>query len=145
MARFVRRDVWSLASDDPTITAYGDAVAAMKEKPRRDPTSWAYQAAIHGSLATHVRPAYNQCRHGGWYFVSWHRMYLYFFERIVRAQVVANGGPGNWALPYWNYDGGGTHNQLPTAFRQPTHPNGSPNALFSPRNPAINAGAGLPS
>lgn len=145
MARFVRRDVWSLDSDDEILTAYGDAVAAMKAKPHSDPTSWSYQAAIHGSLAAQMLPAYNQCRHGGWYFVSWHRMYLYFFERIVRAQVEANGGPADWALPYWNYERGGLTNKLPRAFRRRSRPDGTPNPLHVGRRaPGINRGAGLP-
>ena len=141
---YVRADVWTLAADDPVITAYAKAVAAMQAKPAASPVSWAYQAAIHGSTAAHP-PAYaNQCRHGTWYFLSWHRMYLYYFERIVRAQVIADGGPASWALPYWNYDGGGNHNSLPVAFRNPTHPDGSHNPLYvANRNPGINAGAGL--
>jgi tyrosinase len=145
MPEFVRVDVWTLAEDDPIIIAYGDAVAAMQAKPDSDPTSWAYQAAIHGSLASAPLPLWNQCRHGGWYFVSWHRAYLYYFERIVREQVIANGGPADWALPYWNYDGGGDHNTLPPAFRDPTRPDGSPNPLYvAQRAPGINAGGGLP-
>ncbi len=145
MAPFVRVDVWSLAEDAPIVVAYGDAVAAMQAKPETDPTSWAYQAAIHGTYSTPPLPQWNQCRHGTWYFVAWHRMYLYYFERIVRAQVVANGGSDEWALPYWNYDGGGQENTLPLAFRNPTRPDGSPNPLYvDDRNPGINAGAGLP-
>ncbi|HEX8095190.1 tyrosinase family protein [Jatrophihabitans sp.] len=141
----MRVDVWTLAEDDPVITAYADAVAAMKAKPESDPTSWAYQAAIHGTYSVPPLPQWNQCRHGSWYFVSWHRMYLYYFERIVRAQVIANGGPENWALPYWNYDGGGDHNTLPLAFRNPNRPDGTPNPLYvNNRRPGINAGAGLP-
>jgi Common central domain of tyrosinase len=117
----------------------------MQAKPRHDPGSWAFQAAIHGTLSPSPRKAWNQCRHGSWYFVSWHRMYLYYFERIVRAQVRANGGPHRWALPYWDYDGGDGHNALPLAFRRPTRADGSPNPLYvHDRNPGINAGAGLP-
>jgi Common central domain of tyrosinase len=141
---FVRVDVWSLAEHDPVLTAYADAVAAMQAKPRHDPTSWAFQAAIHGTLSPSPRSAWNQCRHGSWYFASWHRMYLYYFERIVRAQVVANGGSARWALPYWNYDVAG-HNALPRAFRHRLRADGSPNPLYvHDRNPGINAGAGLP-
>jgi hypothetical protein len=33
------------------------------------------------------------------HFFTWHRMYLYFFERVLRA---ASGNP-NFALPYWDY------------------------------------------
>jgi tyrosinase len=143
---YERVNVWGLKDDDPIITAYADAVAAMQKKSETDPTSWAYQAAIHGTYATPPLPLWNQCRHGSWYFVSWHRMYLYYFERIVRAQVVTNGGPQDWALPYWNYDGGGPENTLPTAFRNPNRQDGSTNPLYvAQRNPGINAGAGLPS
>jgi tyrosinase len=142
---FVRVDAWTLPEDDPVLTAYGDAVAAMQAKPKHDPTSWEFQASIHGTLSPSPRAAWNQCRHGTWYFVSWHRMYLYYFERIVRAQVIALGGPHDWALPYWNYDGGGDHNTLPLAFRRRTRHDGSPNPLHvHNRNPGINAGAGLP-
>jgi tyrosinase len=146
MAQFVRVDVWSLAPDDPIVAAYAGAVAAMKAKPISDPTSWAFQGAMHGTHAAHPQAEWNQCRHQTWNFVSWHRMYLYYFERIVRAQVVALGGPSTWALPYWNYDGGTNHNQIPLAFRSPTLADRTPNALFEGnRDPAINAGAGLPS
>ena len=30
--------------------------------------------------------------------MPWHRMYVYYFEQVVRAYVIANGGPANWAL-----------------------------------------------
>jgi tyrosinase len=141
---FVRADIWALAASDPIVTAYRKAVAAMQAKPANHPASWAYQAAIHGSTAASPPGYANQCRHGTWFFLAWHRMYLYYFERIVRAQVIADGGPANWALPYWNYDGGGGHNTLPTAFRNPTNADGTRNALYvANRNPGINAGAGL--
>jgi tyrosinase len=143
---FVRVDVWTLADEDPVVVAYADAVAVMMAKPASDPTGWEYQAAIHGTLSGSPLAQWNQCRHGTWYFVSWHRMYVYYFERIVRAQVVANGGPSTWALPYWNYDGGGDDNTLPLAFRDPTRADGSANPLYvEQRNMGINSGAGLPS
>lgn len=73
-------------------------------------------------------------------------MYLYFFERIVRAQVIVNSGPDTWALPHWDYGGGGTHNTLPLAFRDPIRADGSPNPLYvAQRNPGVHSGAGLPS
>jgi tyrosinase len=73
-------------------------------------------------------------------------MYLYFFEKIVRAQVIADGGPADWALPYWNYDGGASQNQIPFAFRSPTKMNGAANALYvGKRNTSVNNGGGLSS
>jgi tyrosinase len=126
---FVRRDVWTLAPDDPHIIAYGDAVATMQGRGEDDPTSWAAQAAIHGTYLDPPPPLADECKHGSWFFLPWHRMYLYWFERIVRAAVVANGGPADWALPYWNYDTTMT-NTLPLAFRYPTRLDGTPNPLY---------------
>ncbi|MGH7262080.1 MAG: tyrosinase family protein [Nitrospiraceae bacterium] len=40
--------------------------------------------------------AWNTCQHGSYFFLSWHRMYLYYFERILRE---ASRDP-NFALPY---------------------------------------------
>jgi tyrosinase len=152
-APFVRVDVWTLAEDDPIITAYSGAVAAMMSKPFSDPTSWDYQAAIHGIDPSsplppgfnQLLPQWNQCQHYSWYFLPWHRMFVYYFEQIVRAYVIANGGPSTWALPYWNYDGGGQSNTLPLAFRNPSNADGTTNALYtSKRAKGINAGATLP-
>lgn len=142
---YVRSDAWSLKADDPIITYYARAVAAMQAMPAADPASWSYQAAIHGTYATPEQPLWNECRHGTWYFLSWHRMYVYFFERIVRRVVIEQGGPASWALPYWNYEGPNSDNTLPMAFRDPRNRDGRPNPLYvAERAPGINAGAGLP-
>jgi hypothetical protein len=72
-------------------------------------------------------------------------MYLYQFEQIVRAAVVRAGGPEDWALPYWNYEGPGQSNQIPPAFREAQLPDGSPNPLLvQARRPGINTGGAIP-
>jgi tyrosinase len=140
----VRRDIWSLPVDDPIVTHYARAVEVMQSKPATDPTSWSYQAAIHGTTVLPSQTLWNQCQHGSWYFLPWHRMFLHYFERIVREHIVASGGDPEWALPYWNYGGGTDHNELPLAFRNPTRHDGSPNPLYvAARNPGINSGLGL--
>jgi tyrosinase len=139
----VRRNVWTLPSGDPTLQEYAEAVAIMKGRSANDPTSWSYQAAIHGTQSMQNKPLWNGCQHGTWFFVSWHRMYLYYFERIVRAAVVQAGGSADWALPFWDYGAGGQQATLPPAFRNPTV-GGQPNSLFAQRNAGINAGNALP-
>lgn len=142
---FVRREVRSLPPGDQTLSAYAAAVQVMQERPDNDPTSWSYQAAIHGSEAEPAQPLWNQCKHGTWYFLAWHRMFLYYFERIVRAIVRENGGPEDWAIPYWNYGLNGVNASLPDAFRDPTNEDGSTNHLYvEERAPGINGGAMLP-
>src|SRR5260370_23155567 len=64
---------------DPVTLWYAKAVADMQGRPVSDPTSWTFQAGIHGSTATPPPGAnWNQCQHSSWYFLSWHRAYLYW-------------------------------------------------------------------
>ncbi len=138
---FVRRNVWTLPSGDQTLEFYARAVEVMRGRDESDPTSWAYQAAIHGRK-TGSGALWNECKHGSWFFLPWHRMFVYYFERIVRAAVVAAGGPSNWALPYWGYGNGGEQASLPHAFRA------SASAVVNPlfvqeRAEEVNAGVPL--
>jgi tyrosinase len=50
-------------------------------------------------------------------FLPWHRMYVYFFERIIR-KVLAD---DTFTLPYWDYTTPGKH-ALPEQFRMPNDP-----------------------
>ena len=109
---FVRRNIGNIDASNPIVVSYKAAVAAMQALPHTDPTSWAYQAAIHGTTLTDNLPAWNTCTHGNYFFLSWHRMYLWFFERIVRAKS----GDPNWALPYWDWENA-AQRHLPPMFR----------------------------
>jgi tyrosinase len=140
----IRRDVWSLTAWDEIITWYARAIADMQTRPISDPTSWEYQAAIHGhEPETEQSKYWNQCQHGTSFFLPWHRGYLAWFEQTVRAAVTKLGGPGSWALPYWNYSSTTEANaiRLPEAFRAPTMPDGTPNPLYvAQRNLGVNVG-----
>ncbi|MFZ1993085.1 MAG: tyrosinase family protein [Solirubrobacteraceae bacterium] len=139
-APHVRRNIWTLPSGDQTVEEYAQAVAIMQGRPAHDPTSWTYQAAMHGTRVGAVQPLWNGCQHGTWFFLAWHRMFIYYFEQIVRAAVVQAGGSADWSLPFWDYGAGGQQATLPSAFRQSTV-SGSPNPLFeSLRAPGINTG-----
>ena len=110
----VRMDVGSMTATTPALVSYGNAITAMKALPATNPLSWTYQAAIHGSLTGPPQPAWNTCEHGSLEFLSWHRMYLYWFERIIRKQS----GDPDFALPFWNYEAS-TERYLPPPFRTP--------------------------
>jgi tyrosinase-like protein/polyphenol oxidase-like protein len=128
---WTRPDVGGLTAKSPVLVAYAKAIKAMQALPSTNPLSWAYQAAIHGTTLPGSFPAWNTCQHGTHYFWSWHRMYLYWFERIIRKMS----GDSNFALPYWNYELA-TERQLPAPFRN----SGSP--LFtSNRGAGWNSGA----
>lgn len=149
MAR-VRKEVWGLGAGwNDTLLWYARAVRTLQSRPLTDSTSWWFLAAIHGihpvvwrefgimEAETPVPPLevrrrfWTQCQHQTWYFLPWHRGYLAAFEEIVRAAIVAAGGPADWALPYWNYSDATQPNalKLPEAFGLPTLPDGSDNPL----------------
>lgn len=128
----VRRDVGRMDASDPILVAYGNAIQKMQALPSSNPLSWAYQAAIHGTLLSPPLTAWNTCEHGTDFFWSWHRMYLYWFERIIRKMC----NEPCWALPYWDW-APGAELQLPTPFRVTTSPLYTPN-----RDPAMNNGTG---
>jgi tyrosinase len=165
MAALIRKDAWKLSAIstwEPTLLWYAKAVGEMSSRPATDPSSWRFQGGVHGYnknadpfATTGALPKqsvqkkfWNKCQHGTWFFLPWHRMYLGFFEQIVRAAVVKLGGPADWTLPYWNYSDISNANAriLPPAFRQQKLPDGSPNPLFEIeglnilRAPGINAG-----
>ena len=121
---FTRRDVGGLAASDPILVSYKKAIDAMKALPNQDtnPLSWTYQAAIHGSFSGPAHPAWATCEHGTLFFLSWHRMYLYWFERIIRKMS----GDSSWTLPFWNYESA-SERALPMPFRTPT----TGNALYN--------------
>ncbi len=133
----IRSNIYSWATNGPEMTAYKKGIAAMKARPSDDPTSWAYQAAIHGSVKTPEKPGWNQCQHQSFFFLSWHRMYLHYLERILR---VASEDP-EFTLPYWNYSNP-DERAIPEAFRLPADKS---NPLYvSDRNPGVNDGFEVP-
>lgn len=137
---YSRHDVWALQDD--TLAEYANAVAAMRARGKDDPTSWTFQAAMHGSYQRPGTWPFNQCKHFSWWFLPWHRMYIWYFEQIVRAAVISTGGSSDWALPYWNYGAGGQEATLPLAFRGP-QAGGPANPLYeAQRAAAMNDGTG---
>ena len=103
------------------------------------PTNYPNWSKIAGPPSVPITPLpstnlknkyWDQCQHGTWFFPPWHRGYLYALEEILRDIIKGLGGPGDWALPYWNYFGPGDQYQIPPAFTLQTLPDGSPNPLF---------------
>ena len=147
---YVRRDVSSAGSSwNEQLLWYARGVRALKKRSIHDPTSWRFLAAMHGfdpDVWRHfgyfdpketlpsgaVRTSFwGQCQHQSWYFLPWHRGYVWAFEAIVRAAIEQEGGPQDWALPYWNYNGAAPGaNTLPQAFTTVTMPDGSDNPLY---------------
>jgi tyrosinase len=107
------RPEWQSFKTTPRYDAFIKAVRAMKANTNaNDPKSWTYWTNIH----------LRQCPHSVPYFFAWHRGYLYYFERQLRAVS----GDTRLVLPYWDYY---TNPALPAEF---TNPNGG-NPLYIQR------------
>jgi tyrosinase len=142
------------------LTKYRTAVQMMMAAPPSSPCSWQFQwythfvkgsttkaaeiAAIYPGGAPPADKAlaqamWNTCQaHSGGQdenmFLPWHRMFVYYFESIVRKVL----NDPSFTLPYWNYSATATR-AMPAAFRVV----GSP-LYRATRNPGPNAGASIP-
>ncbi|HTE01313.1 MAG TPA: tyrosinase family protein [Mucilaginibacter sp.] len=110
---------------DADIATYRQAVTLMKALPANDPRNWAKQAAIHGTAAA----GFNLCQHGTEHFFSWHRAYLFYFEKICQKLT----GNPHFGLPYWNWN---QNPALNPAFLDTT------SVMYLPRNNTTVAGFG---
>ena len=144
-----------------TMAWYARAVGELRSRPFDDRTSWVYIGALHGIdrpgwIAQGIVPStipwpapgplsdrYNQCQHAGWFFLPWHRGYLFALEAILADWIAREGGPEDWALPYWNYldDTNPDARDIPQEFLDTTMPDGSANPLADAlRGPATRLG-----
>lgn len=138
---FVRKNVKNLGEDSQILKSYAKAIKAMKALGLDKQVSWCYQAAIHGrpgAASAFMGPcgkgetmdAWRTCQHGNSWFLPWHRMYLYWFERIVRKMSADD----TWALPYWDWE---NDKSLPKPFQQGT---GLTDLFAKGRNKTLNNG-----
>lgn len=99
------------------LEIYNQVVGHMKATKHGDKSLWELQADIH----------YDHCPHGNWFFLPWHRVYVYCFEEICRdiASSKVKRLPKiptecyeNWTLPYWDWHSDKT---IPSAFFEKEH------------------------
>ncbi len=176
----VRPNIDTLSKSPRRLDSFMRGINAMMDLSRVNPThpfSWTFQANNHGRTffcgdlyelaadptadkiyrifadnVTYTPPVnvYSQCTHGNWWFVAWHRAYLYYFERIVRH---LSDDP-SLSIPYWQYSKP-SQREMPAIYRQENY-GGGVNPLHIPdtipymvngtsanypgRNPDLNSG-----
>jgi tyrosinase len=137
---------YDIASPDgqEMLRILADGVAKMKALPGKRPQGWLWQWYTHfvngnttkadeinrllggptTTLGRFADETWNTCQsHAGQnanHFLPWHRMYVYFFEEIVREVT----GRPDFALPYWNYTSHDPAKRgiVPVEFRMPDDP-----------------------
>ena len=141
------------------LKKYAQAVKLMMAFPASNPLSWTFQWYTHAVPSNTTKAAAITATFGPnpspqkalaqamWstcqahfnpadepYFLPWHRMYVCFFEAIIRAVLKDKA----FTLPYWNYSVPAGY-PLPKEFRMQNDPTWGP--LFRPNRRAVsNAG-----
>ncbi len=125
------------------LLKYAEAVRRMMAAADQLPTSWLFQRNIHGTASGNSRTAIDAAVNAVYtapsperdlaariwgtctphmpgqdelLFLPWHRMYVFFFERICRKVLEDD----SFTLPYWNYSNPSSR-VLPAAFRTPAN------------------------
>lgn len=124
-AKYVRRNAHTPEAQ-ADLVAMDSAFSKMRKMGCEKGLAWYYQGAMHNIPATIngknvLCPEYQtsadklwawgDCTHNGTenaklHFLLWHRMYIWYLEKIVRELS----GKEDFALPYWNY---GENNVMP--------------------------------
>ncbi len=72
-----------------TIVSFKRAIRAMLALPPSDPRNWYRMTLIH----------LLDCPHANWWFLPWHRGYIFHFEAVCRELA----GDPAFALPFWDW------------------------------------------
>lgn len=121
-----RRDIGAMSERDDTVKIYKDGVRIMKERSQRnplDPLGWQMQGATHAIFCSDANIDLQV--HYGWYFLPWHRGYLWTLEEKIRRLT----GEASFALPYWDWT---RRPRIPSVFFGPDNPMEDGTRLYGP-------------
>ena len=102
--------------DDAYIEKYQRAVALMRALPETDGRSFTAQTRLHCAYCDnhlyYPGHEYPLEIHQSWLFLPWHRLFLFFHERIL-ARLLDD---DTFALPFWNWDNQNRTEPYPNAL-----------------------------
>jgi tyrosinase len=122
-------------------------MSVMRSRGEFQRNGYLYQANIHGwdkfdgtfeAIETARKYGWHSCQHQQYFFLPWHRQYLYFFEKVLRQAA----NDPNLTVPYWDYFDP-DQRVLPEPFRVPADPKLNP-LYIEERCATINKGKPLP-
>jgi polyphenol oxidase len=108
-----RKSVWDLSSTEVTRlqTAY-QALRNLTTSNPNDPRGWMQQGNVHCFNCSGGYDPSNIEIHGSWWFLPWHRCYLYVHERILGSLI----NDTTFRLAYWDWDTYPKHASVPPPF-----------------------------
>ncbi|XYH92690.1 tyrosinase family protein [Sorangium sp. So ce1128] len=118
----VRKSVYDLTPYEIDRLRYAfDAIRRLSIEDPSDPRGWFEQAKAHCWHCGGLPDAETVDIHHSYYFLPWHRAYLYFYEKILGSLI----GDPEFALPYWDWDTEGRR-FLPPLYIEQGDQNGNP-------------------
>jgi len=87
---FVRKDVAKLTDNE--MASLREGFRVLRQRSANNANS---RLGLLGQANIHR----DACSHANWWFLPWHRGYLYYFERILREAA----NDPSLTLPYWNW------------------------------------------
>jgi polyphenol oxidase len=119
----VRKSAFELSP--PEVDKLKSAYAALRNLAQQspdDPRNWFHQGQVHCWYCSGALDGlWGQEIHGSWWFLPWHRAYLYFHEQVLGNLI----GDPTFALPFWDWD-------TPGRDRFPFDTYGQPNDASNP-------------
>ncbi len=117
--RKYREAVRRMKMKGPDVPQWSGTNLTMPASSGQDKQGYAFQALVHTL----------HCPHGNWWFLPWHRVYLFYFEDALR-DLAADFMPDvPLTIPYWNWT---AQRGVPAIFADPMN-----NPLFDARRHPI--------
>jgi polyphenol oxidase len=112
----VRKSFYDLTDNELQLfcLAVGYMRNGSRDKPLTldKPLQWDRFALTHAEHCTEAGQGHSPQVHWSWFFLPWHRAYLFFLERTLAHYLTAifQEDGSKFALPYWDWE---THKQIP--------------------------------
>lgn len=118
----------SAVETDRLRQAYA-ALRALNQQDPNDPRGWLQQAHVHCWYCGGGTNGMEGMEiHNGWWFLPWHRCFLYFHERILGKLI----GDPTFRLPFWDWSSQNatpSHQTMPPVYTSTAGNNSLLNAL----------------
>jgi tyrosinase len=110
----IRKNILNLTDEE--LNNFRAAIQKLKDLPSGDHRNYTVQADLHGKTAP-------GCRHGTVKFLTWHRVYLYYFEKALQDFLPSV------TLPYWDWI---NTREIPKAYLDKTYTDSAGKVLPNP-------------